>query len=157
MVCVGNWQIQFIFIQRNQYRARILMYASRHLCARYVHGYNVARNLWRLALIHLAIYIHKYTSNFVCRNSHFWVMYFAAIPANSFWLVELNILFNSLIYFLQFDNIFYFVWHLDKFGQIDNPLFTFSQVIFKYHHWIESIKLHNKKSNIRSNIPHKKR
>ena len=60
-----------------------------------------------------------------------------------------------MIYFLQFDNTFYFVWHLDKLCHINNPLFTFSQVIFKHHHWIESIKLRNGKSDIRSNIPHK--
>ena len=68
-----------------------------------------------------------------------------------------NIVLNSLIYFLQFDNIVYFVWHLGKLCHINNPLFTFSPVIFKHHHWIESIKLRNGKSDIRSNISHVKK
>ena len=32
--------------------------------------------------IYIYIHIHIYTSNFVCRNSHFWKMYFVTIQIN---------------------------------------------------------------------------
>ena len=51
---------------------------------------------------------------------------------------------------------FYSMWQFDNFSRINSPLFTFSGVIFKYHHWMETIKLSNGKSDIRSNISHKK-
>ena len=50
MVCVGNWQIQIIFTQSSQYRAQIFVYAKHRLYVRYVHGRNLARNLWMAAM-----------------------------------------------------------------------------------------------------------
>ena len=44
---IGDWQIQIIFTQRNQYRAQIFVHAQHCLCARYMHGCNHAHNLWR--------------------------------------------------------------------------------------------------------------
>ena len=35
------------------------------------------------------IFIQIYTSNFVCRNSHFLIMYFVTMPVNSFRFVGL--------------------------------------------------------------------
>ena len=40
--------VKIIFSQRNQYHAQIFVYMKCHLCARYVHDCNCARNLWRL-------------------------------------------------------------------------------------------------------------
>ena len=47
MVFVGDWQIQIIFTQKNQYCVQIFVCTWCRLCAHYFHGRKHARNLWR--------------------------------------------------------------------------------------------------------------
>ena len=47
IICVGDWQIQIIFTQRNQYHAQIFVYVWHRLHAHYMHSCKSACNLSR--------------------------------------------------------------------------------------------------------------
>ena len=100
MVCVEDWQIQIIFKQGNQYRVRTFVYAWRRLRARYMHGCNRARSLWRPVLPALKTSENLWFSVFRGIKKEHWKEKGLGLGFNS------NMLYLYTLYFLHGNELF---------------------------------------------------